>query len=140
VGTAARCVRGRAALLLVGGLARALLPLLRERQRRDLGPVPAHDARGFGRAALARLVGKAERAEPLRDGVIVAGQGVDEDQIEEEEGDDRYPKDRSLTMAAVCGIRVVPSSQPFQSEDRTSESCPPLHQLLPLVHGPSSRG
>ena len=132
-------MRGRAALLPVVGLARGVLPLIREVQRSDLGPVPAHDARRFGRAALARSVGKAERAEAPRDGVILADQGVDQDQIEEQEGDDRDPKDRSPAAAAVSGIRdtVVPSSQPFQSEDRTSKSCPPLHQLLPPDLGPS---
>src|SRR5207342_3803320 len=76
-------------------------------------------------------------AEAPRDGAIPADQGVDQDQIEEQEGDDRDPKERSPAAAAVPGIRVVSSSQPFQSEDRTSKSCPPLHQLLPLGLGPS---
>src|SRR5207342_2194246 len=76
-------------------------------------------------------------AEAPRDGAIPADQGVDQDQIEEQEGDDRDPKERSPAAAAVPGIRVVLSSQPFQSEDRTSKSCPPLHQLLPLDLWPS---
>jgi len=127
-------VRGRAALIPVGGLGRGVLPPIREVQRSDLGPVPAHDARRFGRAA--RSVGKPEWAEAARDGVILADQGVDQDQIEEQEGDDRDRKDRSPAAAAVSEVRVVLSSQPFQSEDRTSESCPPLHQLLPPGLGP----